>query len=326
MLGFLRLIILAIIGWIGAGSAVDSSSPQAFAATQELVVDAVVASVNGKPVTLQDVCSRLNPRRKLTLQEASFDPEARAALDGIIMELLIEAEAESKRIGVSDSEIDEYMAEVAARNNLSPEGFKKALEQEHKSLAEYKKLLRVDILRSKLSANFVRGSVSVSDEEIDSYLKEHSELSKSGSKIKLRQILIRNSADSDATAAEQTMKEIVAKLARGDDFAELAREFSQAPEASEGGLLGMIAEEDLSSELFDAIYPLKSGEVSAITKTPAGYHLFKLEERLIDKDADSEKQIRAEARRVLEQSKMQDRVEHYLSIDLFSAHTVDKKI
>ena len=306
-------------------SAVTKPAAVAEAAPQELMLDTIVASVNSKPITLQDLCRRLQPPRSLTLEQASQDPEARAVLDQQIMDLLIEEEAESRKIGVSDAEVTDYISEVAARNKLSLEGFEKALADERKNLADYKHALRIEILKSKLSSSFVRGSVSVSDEEIDAYLSEHRELTKSGSKVRLRQILLRVDRMGDEEA-HALIDRIAARVRGGEEFANLAEEFSQAPEAKDGGKLGLIAEEDLSPVLFDAIYPLKPGEISAVTKTDVGYHLFKLEERLVQKDDSSEKELREEARQGIEREKMQDRVSHYFSVDLFKLHTVDRKI
>jgi hypothetical protein len=56
----------------------------------EIVIDAVVATVDDKPITLTDLSARLTPRRKLSFQQAAQDQEAQQALDAMILEKLIE--------------------------------------------------------------------------------------------------------------------------------------------------------------------------------------------------------------------------------------------
>ncbi|MBX7143484.1 MAG: SurA N-terminal domain-containing protein, partial [Oligoflexia bacterium] len=117
-------------------------APSAWANPSATVVNAVVASVDGKPITLRDVTRRLANPRDLSLNDASKDPEARAILDALIMELVLSSEAEAKKISVGDDDVERYVEEVARRNNLSKDGFEKALLQQKRSLDDYRQFVR----------------------------------------------------------------------------------------------------------------------------------------------------------------------------------------
>ncbi|MCO6430776.1 MAG: peptidylprolyl isomerase [Deltaproteobacteria bacterium] len=294
-------------------------------AQQEAVIDAVIASVDGKPITLLDVARQLRRPSTLSIDEVSSDPEARAALEFLILEQLILREAEAKKIGVSNSEIDEYINEVASRNNLSREGFEAALMSENKSIDDYKRTLKLEILRSKLTANFMKDSVAVSEQEIDAYLEDHPELTKSGSKIKLRQILIGRDSMGDGQA-RSLLESLKQKCEEGEQFAELARSHSESPEAAEGGSLGLLADEDLSRAIFDAVFSLKEGEVSEVVETAAGYHLFQVEQRIIENGQSDSSRLREEIRKNLLNQKMQERMHGFFANEIYKSHTVDKKI
>ena len=67
-------------------------------------------------------------------------------------------------------------------------------------------------------------------------------------------------------------------LAKPDDFAVLAKEYSDAPTAARGGLIYYEADQ-LPPSLEQAITPLKVGSVSRVVKSNFGYHIFKLEQR-----------------------------------------------
>lgn len=294
-------------------------------AQEEIVIDAIAASVDGKPITLQDVSRKLKSDHTLTLRELSSDPEARAALEYLIFEKLLLQEAEAKKVAVTNSEIDDYINEVAARNNLSREGFEAALISQNKNLDEYKQTLKLDILRSKLTSNFVKDSVSVSDAEIDAYLEVHPELSKSGAKVKLRQILVSTSSHDDEEA-HKLILDIRAKVVAGENFVEMARAHSEGTAADEGGLLGVLAEEDLSREIFDAVFSLKDGEVSEIIRTPAGYHIFMVESRFVEDRDDGNEKVREEIRKSLLNQKMQEKMQGFFTTEIYKLHTVDKKV
>lgn len=293
---------------------------------KEILIDAVVASVDGKPITLQDVCKRLSPPRSLTLKEASLDPEANVVLDALIMESLVTQEAEAKRISVSAEEIDEYIVEVAKRNNLSREGFEQALKQEGKDIVEYKSFIKIDILKSRLSSNLMQSGVGISNEEIETYISEHPELSSNGTKLKLAHIVISEDVHG-SEVSEKIVAEVTEKLSNGENFSELARSHSDSPDAAEGGLLGIIAQKDLSSDIFEAVSALKAGETSKPIKTAQGYQIFMVVEQFTETDESQDQdKIKEEVRKTLQRQKMAQKMSSFFTAELMKTHSVDRKI
>jgi peptidyl-prolyl cis-trans isomerase SurA len=285
----------------------------------------VVASVNGKPITLFELSKRLSPPRRLTLQDAATDVEARQALDAMIFEKLIREEASAQKISASDSEIDEYVDTVAKRNGLSREAFETALKERHTSLQEYKEQVEFEILKSKIASSFFKGGVAVSEADIDQYLVQHPELSRSGAKLKLRQIFLRSDTHSQDQAMSQ-FEEIRRQIEDKKPFEELAVEYSEGPEAKDGGLLGVVAEQDLSREVFDAVLPLKDGDLSAVVPSDAGWRIFRLEQRFAGENEGKKADLREEVRKLLQQQKTEAKVTAYLTSELYQKHAVDKKI
>lgn len=83
--------------------------------------------------------------------------------------------------------------------------------------------------------------------------------------------------EGDDDAAKQKVEEIKARVDAGEDFAALAKEFSQDPgSAADGGDLGYAGQGVYDPAFEEALYALKQGEVSAPVKTPFGWHLIKL--------------------------------------------------
>lgn len=295
----------------------------------EVVLDAVVASVDEKPITLSELGNRLTPPRKLSLQELRTDAEAQKALDALTFERVLEAEATTKRISVVDAEIDEYINEVAARNSLSRGEFEAVLAKEGKSITWYKRQIRTDILRTKLASTIVRGGISVSDGEIDEYLSNHPTFKSEGASVKLRVITISPEGRTPEDMAAR-VKSVQDALESGTPFVEVAAKMSDSSNSSEGGLLGVVAEKDLSSEIFDAVMSLETGKHSAPVVSDKATQIFFVEQRFGSQDGEHDEDetkeaMREEARATIQKQKSEQKLAAYFSTELLQAHSVDKK-
>lgn len=323
--------------WIASLVAASLTCSVAVAEKSGFIVDTIIATVDDKPITLMELGKRLSPPRTLTVSQASTDPEARETLNGLIMERMLAAEAERRNIKVSDDDVTHYIDEVKKKNNLSDEALAKAIQGDHKTMAEYKEQIRMDILKSKISANYIRSSAAVTDEEIDTFIKQgmsSSSGSESGNKVHIRQIMLsptKYTADEARVLSEKIHSELVSGVA----FEALAERYSD-DRAHEGGDMGLIAESDLSPDIFDAILHLKDGEVSFLVSAPQGYFLYQMVERIKSEENSSEDDndekpqvsdtLRAQVRQKLEQEKMQAKMISFIETELPKMHTVEKRI
>ena len=296
----------------------------ALAATEEIVLDAVLASVDGRPITLQEVTHQLVPQRTLSLKEAALDVEARRVLDTLIMDYLIEAEAESRKLKVSDQEVEGYLNEVARRNGLSRDAFEVELRHQVGDLEAYQRRVRVEILRSKIISQLVHSPDGVTSSEIQQYISDHPELAKSGTKVRLRQIFI-DARNRPLQEAQERTQEVMSQLAQGEDFEQLARQYAESGTEENDGLLGVVAEEDLSPSVFDAIFGLKEEEFSQPVPGNDGIRIFRVEKRYVEQD-NQNPELEAEVRKLLERQKQQGRLEHFFTVEIMKLHAVDKKI
>jgi peptidyl-prolyl cis-trans isomerase SurA len=303
-------------------------SKKAAAPTQELVIDAVVGAVDDKPITLSDLNARLAPRR-LMLSEAKKDPEANRALDQIIQEKVLEEESKTKRVSVSDAEVDEYVREVMQRNGLSQDDFQAALAREGKSLAAYKQQIKIDILKAKLGSSLARGGTSVSESEIDEYIANHPELKNAGKDIKLHHLVISKEGRSIEEVKTRLMQ-VSSALEGGESFVDVAKRLSDTASSSEGSLIGVIPLTDLSPAIAEAVGPLRAGQHTPPLETPADIQLFFVEERLGNADDSSEEvdeeKIKDEVRQMLQKQKTKERLEAFFKNDLYKNHAIDKRL
>lgn len=88
------------------------------------------------------------------------------------------------------------------------------------------------------------------------------------------------SADPEAEAKKAKLEGIRERIVKGEDFAALAKEFSDCPSgARAGGDLGEFGRGMMVKEFEDVAFSLPVGEVSPVFKTPFGWHIVKVTKR-----------------------------------------------
>lgn len=315
----------------GVAEAKPSKAATPAPQTGEIVLDAVIASVDEKPITLSELGARLTPPRKLALKELAADQEAQKVLDSLTFERILEGEASLKHITVAEEEVEEYANEVARRNSLSRAEFEAVLAKEGKSIDWYKHQVRTDILKSKLAGSISRGGVSVSESEIDEYITNNPMPKISGPSVKLRVISISTSGRSSEEVAAKTQA-VEAALTKGEDFGDVAKQLSDGANNEDGGSLGIIAETELSSDVADAIKSVDAGSHSKAIQSGDAVQIFFVEQRFEGADSDDDEPSEAEqeahreeARKAIQKQKTEEKLSAYFSTEIYKNHPVDKK-
>ncbi|MEN2395937.1 SurA N-terminal domain-containing protein [Pseudomonas halotolerans] len=131
----------------------------------------------------------------------------------------------------------------------------------------------IDYVELKKASFF--DQVSVKDEDLQAaYQKEIANLSE---QRRAAHILIEVNDKVTEAQAKAKIEEIQARLAKGESFEALAKEFSQDPgSASNGGDLGYAGPGVYDPEFEKALYALSKDQVSAPVRTDFGFHLIKL--------------------------------------------------
>ncbi|MBK5101874.1 MAG: peptidyl-prolyl cis-trans isomerase [Desulfobacteraceae bacterium] len=156
--------------------------------------------------------------------------------------------------------------------------------------------------------------VTISGEETKSYYDSHLDSFKQPEEVKASHILIKidsQAKESQKTEARKKLEEVQKKLNKGDDFAALAKEFSQGPSSAKGGDLGYFRRGQMVKPFEEAAFALRPGEVSDIVETRFGYHLIKI----FDKRPETTmafKDIKEKLQQYLKQGKVREQVSAYV--------------
>lgn len=244
---------------------------------------------------------------------AYYELELRAQLvDQFVREILVEQEIERRNIQVPEDLLEVFYQQrlnsILVENGLTEEELDGVLQQQGSSLEQFKGELRNQVfseIRETQLIEAVSGDVNVTDaalvayaeqerflyfetlapiadpseEELLAYYNDHADEFK---QVRARHILIR--VEDDATeeqvqAARETAETLKQRAEAGDDFSDLAKEFSQdTGTGATGGDLGFFNPGQMVKPFEDAAFSLPVGEVSDPVRTQFGFHLILVDE------------------------------------------------
>ncbi len=288
-------------------------------AISEEFLDAILVTINNMPITLSDVNKKYN--KNFSVTDFKYDPTAQKLLDSAILDFIVSEEAKKKRLYVEEEEIERYIAEVANKNSLSVPAFKEELKKQNISLKTYKEQIKNDILKSKIASSIIRSGTAVSKKEIDNYLKNMLENRLQNTKISLNQICVLKEGKTEAEALEVLKKIQDAFLE--DDFATVAKKYSETSDAKQGGYIGEFELSELSTEIFQAISGLGNNQISKIITGSNAYYIFQVQNK--KEQAEPTKEEREYAKRELQEEHLKDAIDSYFSKEIYKNYSIEKK-
>jgi peptidyl-prolyl cis-trans isomerase SurA len=256
-------------------------------------VDRVAAVVNGDVVTLSELTQRSGAdyRRAADMPPGPARDQARgkalrAAFEAVLAERLVENEVKALGIEVTEAQIDGAIDDVKKRNNLSDDTLKQALASEGMTVTAYRARLRKDFENHLLIAAKVQNRVKVTDDDVKGYYQSHLPEFSGEEQVKLRLILLQVPAGAppaDDARVKATGETLLARLAAGEDFADLARQVSQGPGASSGGDLGWVKKGTMPIDLERVAFALATGQNSGLVRAKTGWIILKADDRRASK-------------------------------------------
>jgi peptidyl-prolyl cis-trans isomerase SurA len=261
-------------------------APLCAAAQGLLPVDRIVAIVNKDVITASELSDAVGAAERQLRRQGTRLPE-RGLLERQMLERLILDKAQlqlarDSGIRVDELQLDRAVQRVAQNNNMSLSEFRRALEKDGVVFPAWRDELREQIVLTRLREREVDDKIQVSDTEIDLYLAGLKTGPDTRAEYQLSHILVRvpeQSTPERVEAARQRAQKALDEARAGADFASLAASYSDAPDALQGGALGWRSHDRLPELFANALAHLQPGEVSDALRSPAGFHLVKLNAR-----------------------------------------------
>jgi parvulin-like peptidyl-prolyl isomerase len=241
-----RLTIVALL--IGLGMAAGAchrgrSSP-------------AIATVNGEDISMPELDQFIKARMGELTAADSGDSIKSQMLDEYITRRVVLAEAARAGLAVTDAEIDQ--AEHPQVKSLAP-------------TSDARREFARDLLVTKYYKQVVLRDVRVSPEEAQEYIEQHHARLIEPAGFFVREIRVDTKDEAERLRREATQGR--------NDFGTLARQYSQAPNAEQGGM-ARYDKGQLPDVLEKGIDPLRPGDVSPVIQSSFGFHIFKMERRI----------------------------------------------
>jgi parvulin-like peptidyl-prolyl isomerase len=244
--------------------------------------DQVVLTINGEKITAKQFDKVLNAQKKIfrvqNFEELKTEELVwikTRGLNEIIRNTLIAQEIAKENISIEQNVLESNLKK--AREGYLDGTFEKTLDLEGISIADWEKSIEKKLLTNELIHQQVNSKVSVSDKESRDYFdKNHNEFHKK-EQVKALHIMVES---------EEEIREIQKELrSKQKTFPALAMEYSLGPEGAQGGDLGYFEAGQMPEE-FDDVFKLKINKVSDIIKTPYGFHLLKVVDKIEERKMD----------------------------------------
>lgn len=253
------------------------------------VVEKILVIVNDDIITKTELDDRLAKSKEMMRELYNYDEERLSKemeearpeiLNQMIDELLFTQEAVKKGVQISDVEVQRYIN--AARDQYgSEESFREALEAEGYTLESFKREQKRALLLQELIKQKFGSEMDVTDDDVKQFYRENRDQFPARSdSVKLKHIFIMyNTTDEDKEKALRRAQYILNRANGGDDFGELAKEFSDHEISKvSGGDMGyfMPGVGKYDFRLEEAASKLSVGEISEPIEVPGGYEIIKV--------------------------------------------------
>jgi peptidyl-prolyl cis-trans isomerase SurA len=258
---------------------------------------------------LADVANIANPAER----EARTNAIRREVLDRLIDDQLLAQQATELKLTVSNDEIDRAVDQIKRDYGLDDAQLKDELRKQGMTMPVYRMNTKREILKYRVLNIAVGSKINVGDSEVQSYYDRH--MKSANIQVRASHIFIAIPEDADNAALldrEKLAKSLLARVQSGEDFAKLAREYSQdAGTRAEGGDLGFIGRDILPKPLEELVFSMKVGDVNGPVRADRGFHIIKLVDKRA-KDAKPFADVQDEIRVRLRQREMERQTKIYL--------------
>ena len=259
----------------------------------------VVATVNGQDITVEDFKLMLDSNKNYVESNSASniwenevekgvkfkDTFKDTVLNGMIdIEAVCEQAKKEKLVPTTD-EVNKAFNNLK-KNIDSDEEYEKKLEDLGISDKCIKNQVEKTLIIQKYAENFDK-NVKITDEEMKKYYEEHKK-DYYKDEVKASHILISTVDDNGNPLSEAKKKEakkkaeeVLKKAKSGEEFSELAKEYSDDPgSAANGGDLGYFTKGQMVQPFEEAAFSLKPGEISGLVESEYGYHIIKVYDKI----------------------------------------------
>jgi peptidyl-prolyl cis-trans isomerase SurA len=253
------------------------------------LTESVAAIVNDEVISSYD----LRQRMRLLVATSGVQPTAdnlpqiqREALRNLVDEHLemseihdVEVKQKDLKLEPTDKEINDRIAEIAGSAGIKPEQFLATLRSDDVDVQTLKDEIRAQLAWERYIGARFRDNVEISDNQIRAAM-ERANAEASKPQYLVSEIFIDAARVGNEASALEGARQLIAQMQQGAPFPSVARQFSNAPTAANGGDLGWVTSDALQQpELTKAIEEMRPGQLSQPIASSEGVYILALRDK-----------------------------------------------
>jgi peptidyl-prolyl cis-trans isomerase SurA len=264
-----------------AAGAQQATAPAAAPVSAGNSLDRIIAVVDEDVILESELAQATNNiKSQYAGQAAQLPPDAilrKQVLERLILLRLQTGRASEIGIKVSDAELNQAVASIAAQNKLNSEQLSQRLAADGLSMDAFRRNLRDEIAVQRLRQSYVQSRVQVSEGEADQLLASQAI---GGPEARLANILVAlpdNPSAEQIGQAQRRIEAIRTAISNKEmDFKSAAIRYSDAQNALDGGEIGWRTYDAIPPAFANAIRSMKPGEITQAVRGPSGYQIVQL--------------------------------------------------
>jgi parvulin-like peptidyl-prolyl isomerase len=278
----LTSVILCLVGLATTDRALGQEEPSVQAKLNPIIVRVNQDPVHAIEITLAIRTIENQLRSRGRLESVSGEEIVEVATQQVIEQKLLAQEARRFGLKPDESRVTGMM-QLAARQTGGEESLAKTMALGGSSLEQLEGVYRERDLGRVFISKQIRPTIQVTDAEVAEFYNNHTDVFTTEEQVHARHIVIEVAQGADGESERRAYERALKARARaigGEDFAQLAQEFSEGTDAESGGDLGFFTRRTTLEEIAEAAFALEPGQVSGAIRSRFGYHVIKVEERL----------------------------------------------
>ena len=264
---------------------------QLAAQTKGRLVEEIIARVNNEIITASDLqrarvaledeakqeCRNCSPQQ---LQLVVAEKQKNLLRDLIDQSLLVQR---GKDLGISaETDVVKRLDQIRQQNGIaSMEDLEKRVNESGISFEDFKNNIRNGLLTQEAIRREVGSKIIIGHDEVVKYYEEHKNSFQRREQVYLREIFVSTEGkkESDIPDLEKKARSLLQRVKNGEEFAELAKRYSDGTTAKSGGELGVFERGQLAKDIEDMAFKLDRGQLTDVIRTKTGFLILKVEQR-----------------------------------------------
>ena len=221
---------------------------------------------------------------KLTGNQPPRDMEVfyKQVLENMIQKRLQIQFARKAGLEIEEWMIDKSMENMAKKANVSLTDFREKIIESGLDYSVYRENLKEELITREIQRRVISQRIKISEKEIDEFIEHQSHVFKENNEYKISLVLVSVSETpsiNEKNAAKNKINMVKERFLSGENFASLARMYSDSGNALDGGDLGWRKISEVPEIFLSFLENMNKGDISEIIETLNGFYVFFLEDK-----------------------------------------------